>query len=91
MFDETVTVLKARAGHRAAVAAGRAMLTSGRLAIEVVGEGDRVAAWEIFQSHGDKLWSFTDCTSKVLIDRLACDQVFTLDADFRQMGYDVRP
>lgn len=86
-----VTVLKARAGHRAGVAAGEAMVNSSRLSIELIGDADRRAAWEIFRTHGDKLWSFTDCTSKVLIDRLACDQVWSLDADFRQMGYQVRP
>jgi len=31
------------------------------------------------------------CTSKVLIDRLGCEQVWALDVDFRQMGYEVRP
>lgn len=91
VFDETVTVLKVRVGHKASVAAGEAMLTSPRLSIEPIGDEDRRGAWAIFSTHGDKRWSFTDCTSKVLIDRLGCEQVWALDVDFRQMGYDVRP
>jgi predicted nucleic acid-binding protein len=91
VFDETVTVLKARVGHKASVAAGDAMLGSKRLNLEPITNDDRLASWEIFRGHGDKLWSYTDCTSKVLIDRLGCDQVWSLDADFRQMGYLVRP
>ncbi len=91
VFDETVTTLKARAGHLAGVSAGEAMLNSSRLSIEPVSYPDRILAWQIFRGFGDKLWSFTDCTSKALIDRLGCDEVWSLDADFRQMGYAVRP
>ncbi len=91
VFDETVTVLKVRVGHKASGAAGEAMLSSPRLSIEPIVDEDRRSAWAIFSAHGDKRWSFTDCTSKVLIDRLGCEQVWALDLDFRQMGYEVRP
>lgn len=91
VFDETVTVLKVRAGHQASVAAGDALLSSPRLTIELVAPDDQRVAWQIFRTHGDKRWSFTDCTSKAIIDRLGCDQVWALDVDFRQMGYPVRP
>lgn len=91
VFDETVTVLKVRASHKASVAAGEAMLSSPRLSIEPIGDEDRRTAWAIFSTHSDKRLSFTDCTSKALIDRLGCEQVWALDVDFRQMGYEVRP
>ena len=86
-----MTTLKARAGHLASVSAGEALLNASRLTIEPVARADWVLAWQTFRRHGDKLWSFTDCTSKALIDRLGCDEVWSLDADFRQMGYVVRP
>lgn len=35
----------------------------------------------------DKIWSFTDCTSYVLIKELKIDQVFTFDRHFKQMGF----
>jgi predicted nucleic acid-binding protein len=91
VLDETVTTLKARAGHLAGVSAGEAMLNSSRLSIEPVSHADWILAWQIFRDYGDKLWSFTDCTSKALIDRLSCAEVWSIDADFRQMGYVVRP
>lgn len=91
IFDETVTVLKIRVSPKASVAAGEAMLSSARLSIEPIDDKDRRSAWAIFSTHGDKRWSFTDCTSKVLIDRLRCEQVWALDVDFQQMGYNVRP
>lgn len=91
VFDETVTVLKARAGHEASVAGGEALLSSARLTIEPITAEDFRAAWQIFGTHRDKLWSFTDCTSKTVIDRLGCNEVWALDVDFREMGYQVRP
>lgn len=91
VFDETVTAMKARAGRKAAVAAGQALLSSMKLTIEPVTDRDRAEAWGTFRDYADKLRSFTDCTSKSLVDRLGCDEVWTLDADFRQMGYRVRP
>ena len=36
-------------------------------------------------------WSFTDCTSKVVIDELAIKTVVTLDVHFRQFGILVVP
>lgn len=91
IFDETLTVLKIRVGHKASVAAGEAMLSSSRVSIEPIDDQDRRSAWAIFSTHADKRWSFTDCTSKVLIDRVRCEQVWALGVDFRQMGYEVRP
>ena len=37
----------------------------------------------------DKQWSFTDCTSYVLIKELKIDQVFTFDKHFKQMGFSI--
>ena len=37
----------------------------------------------------DKLWSFTDCTSCVVMKELKITQVFTFDEHFEQMGLEV--
>ena len=34
----------------------------------------------------DKQWSFTDCTSRVVIDRLSLPTAFAFDEHFRQFG-----
>ena len=46
------------------------------------------AAWEVFeQFNQDKTWSFTDCTTKVVMDSLGIQHVFTFDHHFEQMGF----
>lgn len=32
-------------------------------------DADFDAAWEVFQKFEDKAWSFTDCTSRVVMER----------------------
>ena len=43
-------------------------------------------AWDIFQKYADKEWSFTDCTSKVVMERLQISKAFAFDQHFRQFG-----
>lgn len=44
------------------------------------------AAWQVFHDFDDKDWSFTDCTSKVLIEQFGIETAFTFDHHFRQFG-----
>lgn len=37
----------------------------------------------------DKKWSFTDCTSYVIIKELKIDRIFTFDKHFFQMGFTI--
>jgi len=49
-------------------------------------------AWAVFECFNrDKWWSFTDCTSKVVMDRLGLYEAFTFDKHFEQMGFVRRP
>ncbi|ERT09640.1 hypothetical protein M595_0283 [Lyngbya aestuarii BL J] len=40
----------------------------------------------MFSRFSDKEWSFTDCSSKVIIDKLKLTQAFSFDDHFRQFG-----
>jgi len=44
------------------------------------------AAWEVFRQFRDKQWSFTDCVSRVVIERLSIPAAFAFDEHFRQFG-----
>ncbi len=44
------------------------------------------AAWQVFRQYEDKEWSFTDCTSKVVIEKLGLTHAFSFDHHFRQFG-----
>ncbi len=44
-------------------------------------------AWQIFKRYSDKTFSFTDCTSFIIMQQLGITDVFTNDHDFEQMGF----
>ena len=90
VLDELFTLLKLRESHVMAVAAGNTLMHSGVIKIERVGEDDFTRAWTIFEQYSDKKWSFTDCTSKVVIERLGMTHAFAVDNHFEQFGTVIR-
>ncbi len=55
-------------------------------------EDDILTAWRVFRRFSDKEWSFTDCTSKVVMSKLGISQAFAFDHHFRQVeGVEVVP
>lgn len=57
----------------------------------ITSEIDQIA-WGVFeQFNRDKTWSFTDCTSKVVMDKLGISEVFAFDRHFEQMMFSRRP
>jgi uncharacterized protein len=86
VVDETLTLLKVR-GHASLALDLGMSLFGGQLAhIVLVAEEDIQKAWRVFQQFRDKDWSFTDCTSKVVMERLQVTQAFSFDRHFRQFG-----
>ncbi|NJK27501.1 MAG: type II toxin-antitoxin system VapC family toxin [Coleofasciculaceae cyanobacterium SM2_3_26] len=61
---------------------------SGALApLHYLTEEDIQQAWQIFWQFSDKDWSFTDCTSRVVMARLGLVDAFVFDRHFRQFGF----
>lgn len=88
VFDETVTTLLMRSGrHEVAVRAGRAIADSDSLKMIHVEPPMFEAAWALFQERGDKRWSFTDCTSFVLMEELDIRRALTFGRNFREAGF----
>jgi len=48
-------------------------------------------AWEIYRNFKDKNWSFTDCTSYVLMKNLSVDKALPFDEHFKQFGFKILP
>jgi uncharacterized protein len=90
VFDELLTLLKLRESYRVAIAAGDALWQQRVARIEYVTSEDIARAWEEFKQYRDKGWSFTDCTSKVIMKRLQIAQAFAFDSHFEQFGTIVR-
>lgn len=92
ILDESYTLIRLRAGHSVAVQFGEDIRASRVLRVEHVTPEIVEAAWRIFKAFADKEFSFTDCTSFALMERLRISTVFTFDEHFRQYGqFVVRP
>jgi hypothetical protein len=51
-----------------------------------IAQSDVEAAWRVFDRFRDKDWSFTDCVSYAVIERLKITSAFAFDEHFAQFG-----
>lgn len=91
VFDETVTLCSSRLGHAFARLVGDALQDADTVDLVRISADDETRAWALFAERGDKRYSFTDCTSFVLMRRLGITQAVSLDADFAREGFVVLP
>jgi len=87
IFDETVTLVLARMGHDRAVLTGKTLLNPKVFAIMTVKISDERNAWKLFVNRPDKSYSFTDCTSFVIMRRLGIGKSLAVDPHFQQEGF----
>lgn len=88
---ETVTWLRRRSSHVAAVRFGERLLVSSKLAIVTITPQLEMSAWEIFRRYQDKDFSMVDCGSFAVMKAWGLNTVFTFDEHFRQAGFRVLP
>jgi len=86
IFDETLTLLKVRLGANVAINFGQKLWNQEVATLIRVSEKDETRAWELFIHYEDKGFSFTDCTSFALMERLEIKTVFAFDEHFLQYG-----
>ena len=89
VFDESVTIIRYRVSHRAAVAFGDALISSNVASIEDITDEERLKAWVLFKKYRDKDLSFTDCTSFALMVKLKLQKAFSFDDHFKQVGFEL--
>jgi predicted nucleic acid-binding protein len=89
ILDESITIIRVRVSHQAAVLFGDSLLTSKIVKIINIEGGHISKAWNLFNKYKDKTLSFTDCTSFVLIKETGVQKVFTFDDHFRQGGFEI--
>jgi uncharacterized protein len=87
IFDECITTVLSAVGHHSAVMVGDFILSSKIVEIIWLDEAVKSRAWDFFKQHSDKRFSFTDCTSFILMKQLRVDKYFSFDSDFRQAGF----
>lgn len=70
ILDEAVTTAQTRIGHETAALVGEFILSSALVRLVWLDEAAKRKAWEYFKRHSDKNYSFTDCTSFVLMKEI---------------------
>ena len=85
IYDELLTLFRSR-GQMDRAKDWVEQVRQRRLDIIEVFESDIRAATKLFFDFADKDWSFTDCTSRVLMERLGIVRAFAFDEHFRQFG-----
>lgn len=94
VVDETATHLRYDAGLEAALVFRRALdeaITARRLRLVWIDERLEREGWQILERYADVELSLTDATSAAVARRAKVREVFGFDADFRALGFDVRP
>lgn len=91
VFDETISLCLYRLGHKAARTAGSVLMDPDIVDLVRITAEDEQAAWALFCNRSDHRFSFTDCTSFVVMRRLGLPNALALDDDFRAEGFEVVP
>lgn len=91
VVDETLTLVRLRLGLNAAEAWWKQIDRSPRLRWERIDSDRFELARQLFFQYRDKDFSFTDCTSVVIMREMQLTQALTTDRHFRQMGFQVLP
>lgn len=91
VMDETLTLIRIRLGLQAAVRWWNQVETSSRLRWEWINPARAEKARHWFFQWEDKRFSFTDCTSFVVMRELHLRQALTTDKHFSQAGFEILP
>jgi predicted nucleic acid-binding protein len=91
VVDETLSLLRFRLGLPAAEAWWEQIDHSPRLRWEHIDQERFERARQLFFRFRDKDFSFTDCTSFVVMRELRLTDALSTDRHFRQMGFQILP
>lgn len=84
--DELLTLFRIRRQAQRATQWLDEVLLSDGIDLVRITPADFERATVIYRSYADKLWSFTDCTSLAVMERLKVTKAFAFDEHFRQFG-----
>jgi hypothetical protein len=88
VLDETFTLACARAGPVAARRLLDLIEQTSAVRMEWVGPERFATSRAFFRKHLDQGYSFTDCTSFVVMEEMRVARALTTDKHFRQRGFD---
>lgn len=91
VMDETVTLLQSRVGHKYAASFLDVLQTSQQIQLIYLTSSHIAETIQLFRSRPDKDWSFTDCSSFILMRAYKIDTAFAFDEHFQQAGFQTKP
>ncbi len=92
VFDEVITAILILTKNKdLAIKIGESIKKSKITKIIKVDEEIFQKAWETFKEYKDKLWSFTDCTSFAIMEKMNIKTAFTFDKHYNQAGFNTIP
>ena len=86
IIDETLTLLRAGGEAVKAIVLGRQFLDLQIANVVYITPQIFSKAWAIFRDHPSRRWSFTDCTSKIVMDERHIQKALSLDHHFSEFG-----
>jgi len=87
VLDQTLTLLRSRRDLTSATTFMDKIKKSSSVRVFWIDENLFEKALNIFQKSNQKSWSFTDCTSFVLMHELSISEAFTFDSHFREAAF----
>jgi hypothetical protein len=84
---ETYNLLSQTIGSEATIRFGNILNSTNLVRVEIITKTDWDRGWKILEKYDDKEFSFTDCTSFALMERLKIKTAFSFDAHFVQYGF----
>lgn len=93
IFDETYTLMLLNVGYCRTVEFKYKLdefIKNNLVIVYYVTSEIEQMAWKVFEDFNkDKTWSFTDCVSKVVMEKVGLREIFAFDHHFEQMGFEV--
>ena len=91
VLDETITNLQSIVNHSVAERFAVWVMKQEHITIARISEEIWNESLALFQKYDDKDFSFTDCTSFVVMRRMSISEAFAFDHHFEQMGFRLWP
>jgi len=91
IIDETLTLISSRWGKHYAVTFWESISKSSILRLVKLTEKQFYKTVDLFIKYKDHKFSFTDCSSFVIMDDLKINKAFSFDKHFREFGIEVLP
>ena len=88
VLDESLTLIRKRCGEQLVREFSDGLERSASVQQLWVTPEQYLQARELFLAQGSHSWSFTDCTSFVVMREVGVRAAFTFDRDFREAGFD---